>query len=82
MGGIPVDILKVVLDTHLSLTTKIINLSFENTCFPGDLKLAEVSPIFKKNDDLDKENYRPASVLFNVSKIFEKIMYCLFDAFM
>ena len=33
--------------THLSLITKIINLSFENGCFPDDLKLAEVSPIFK-----------------------------------
>ena len=52
----PADMLKVTLDMiHLSLITKIINLSFENGCFPDDLKLAEVSPIFKKNDDLDKE---------------------------
>ena len=71
MGDIPADILKVTLDTHLSLISKIINLPFENACFPDDLKLAEVSPIFKKSDDLDKENYRPVSVLFNVSKVFE-----------
>ena len=45
---IPADILKVTLDIHLSLITKIINLSFENGCFPDDLKLAEVGPIFKK----------------------------------
>ena len=50
--------------------------------FSDDLKLAEVSLIFKKNDDLDKENYRPVSVLFNVSKVFEKIMYSQTDAFM
>ena len=43
--------------------------------FPKELKLAEVSPIFKKEDDLDKENYRPVSVLPHVSKIFEKIMH-------
>ena len=79
---IPVDMLKVTLDIHLSLITKIINLSFENGCFPDDLKLAEVSPIFKKNDDLDKENYRPVSVLFNVSKVFERIIYSQIDAFM
>ena len=69
MGDIPVDMLKVTLYIHLSLITKIINLSFENGCFPDDLKLAEVGPIFKKNDDLDKENYRPARVLFNVTKV-------------
>ena len=82
VGDIPGDMLKVTLDMHLSLITKIINLSFENGCFPDDLKFAEVSPTFKKNDDLDKENYRPASVLFNVSKVFERIIYSQIDAFM
>ena len=47
MGDIPADMLKVTLDIHLSLITKIINLLLENGCFPEDLKLAEVSPIFK-----------------------------------
>ena len=81
VGDIPADMLKVTLYIHLSLITKIINLSFENGCFPDDLKLAEVSPISKKNDDLDKENYRPASVLFNVSNVFEKIIYSQTDVF-
>ena len=79
---IPTDMLKVTLDIHLSLITKIINLSFENGCFPDDLKLAEVSPIFKKNDDLDKGNYRRVIVLFNVLKGFERIIYRQIDAFM
>ena len=35
-----VDMLKVTIDIHLSLITKIISLSFENGCFPDDLKLA------------------------------------------
>ena len=42
--------------------------------FPKDLKYAEVTPIFKKNDNLDKENYRPVSVLPCISKIYEKIL--------
>ena len=75
VGDITVDMLKVTLDIHLSLITKFINLSFENGSFPDDLKFAEVSSIFKKNDDLDKENYRPVSVLFNVPMVFERIMY-------
>ena len=67
---------------HLSLITKIISLSFENGCFPDDLELAKVNPIFKKNNDLDKENYRLVSVLFNVSKAFERTIYSQIDAFM
>ena len=55
---------------------------FENGCFPDDLKLAEVSSIFKKNDYLDKENYRPVIVLLNVSKVFERTIYSQIDAFM
>ena len=39
-----------------------------------NFKLADISPIFKKKDGLDKENYRPVSVLHHVSKIFERIM--------
>ena len=55
---------------------------FENGCCPDELKLAEVSPIFKKNDDLDKENHRPVSALSNVSKFFEKIIHSQIDVFM
>ena len=56
MGDFPADMLKVTQDIHLSLITKIVNLSFGNGCFADDLKLAEVSPILKKSDDLDKES--------------------------
>ena len=45
-GNIPADMLKVTLYIHLSLITKIINLSFKYGCFPDDLKLAEVSRTF------------------------------------
>ena len=36
---------------------------------------------FLKTYDLDKENYRSGSVLFNVSKIFERIIYSQTDTF-
>ena len=57
-------------------------LSFENECFPDNLKLAKVSPIFKENDDLDKENYRSVSVSFNVSKVSERIIYSQTNVFL
>ena len=33
-----------------------------------------VTPVFKKNNLLSKENYRPVSVLPIISKLFEKLM--------
>lgn len=57
-------------------------MSFGNGRFPDDWKLADVSPIFKKNDDLDKGNYRHVIVLFNESKVFERIIQSQTDAFM
>ena len=72
IGDISADIFKSTVDIHLPFTTNSINLSIKNGYFPEELKLAEVSPIFKKKDDLDKENYRPVSVLLHVSKVFER----------
>ena len=42
--------------------------------FPDNVKLADITPVFKKKDLLKKENYGPASVLSAISKIFEKLM--------
>ena len=81
-GDIPAEMLKSATDVHVSLLTKIINSSIRNGCFPDELKAAEVTPIFKKNDDLDKENYRPVSVLPHVSKIIERVMYIQIENFM
>ena len=76
------DILKSTVDLHLPFITKIINASFENGRFPDELKLAEVSPIFKKNDDLDKENCRLVSIISHVPTVFERIMYMQIDTLM
>ena len=63
VGDIPIDMLKQTIDIHLLIMTQIINMSTDNNCYPDDLKLAEVSQVFKKMDNLDKENYRPVTVL-------------------
>ena len=82
VGDIPAGILKSSIDIHASILRKIIDLSLRNGCFPGDLIAAEVSPIFKINDDLDKENYRSVSVLPHIPKIFDRIMYTQIESFM
>ena len=43
--------------------------------FPDSLKLANVTPVHKKDESTDKENYRAVSVLPLLSKIFERLVY-------
>ena len=42
--------------------------------FPNNLKLADVTPVFKKEDASLLKNYRPVSVIPVVFKIYERIM--------
>ena len=52
----------------------ICNLSFENAVVPSDMKIANVTPLFKCEARDDFSNYRPISLLPNFSKILEKLM--------
>ena len=51
-----------------------INKMIIKDVFPGKLKLADASPIFKSGESTHKGNYRPISVLLALSKVFERIM--------
>ena len=46
----------------------------DQTILQSLLKLPDVTPVFKKGNPQSIKNYRPVSVLPNVSKIFERIM--------
>ena len=50
-------------------------MSFNQGIFANILKIANVIPIRKKGDKLDCNNYRPISLLSNISRIFEKSMH-------
>ena len=54
--------------------TGIINRGIDSSKFPKDLKLANVTPVFKKVDRLNVGNYRPVSVLPSLSKIYENVI--------
>ena len=71
--SIPSCIFKDNIDLYYKLVTDIFNSSIYNNIFSDHLKLADVTPAYKKDATTDKCNYRPISLLPTVSKIFEKI---------
>ena len=58
-GDISAKILKRSFDIYIQEITFIINDCIETRIFPDDLNLADVSPIFKKEDSFKKEYYQP-----------------------
>ena len=73
--SIPPKILKNSVSTIKEPLSQLFNTSVKENLFPADLKYANVSPLFKKDDNTNKENYRPISILPTISKIFERIMF-------
>ncbi len=67
--NIPPKILKIGANVLARPITFLINKSVDTNTFPDALKYAEVWPVYKKDDPLDKSNYRPVSVLPCLSKL-------------
>ena len=75
IDNIPAKVIKLSAKEIKSPLTKIINMSIEKCIFPDLMKLGKVIPIYKnskKGNRLDKQYYRPVSILPVLSKIFEK----------
>ena len=57
----------------------LFNLSFSSGIFQSVLKITKVVQVYKKDSKLDYQNYCPISLLSNIEKTFEKLMYkCLY----
>ena len=72
---ITIKILKSSIHIYSEKLTNIFNECLINGKFPDTLKRADVTPIFKKGNDNEKENYRPVSMLSTFSKVFEKLLF-------
>ena len=72
--GINAKFLKISAGCISNQFSKIFNLCISEEQFPDDLKLADISPVFKKEDSLSKKNYRSINVLSVLSKVFERII--------
>ena len=71
---IPGKLIKEGADFLCKPIQSLINKCIDTCTFPNALKLADVVPIFKMNDMLNKINYRPISILSCISKISEKLL--------
>ena len=71
----PNKILKENADVFSGIFKILISKSLREGHFPSLLKEARVCPIFKKGDHEKCSNYRPISLLSNISKIYERMMY-------
>ena len=74
-NSIPTKILKLLSNDISTQFAELFNLSFSEGVFPSILKTCKVIPIYKKDSQLNCSNYRPISLLSNIDKILERIMY-------
>ena len=62
---------KLSIGTHIQFA---INECISKNVFPDVLKKAYLTPIYKKSDPLEAENYRPISVTPTLAKNFERLL--------
>ena len=74
-GTIPTKVLRSLAKEICIPLTDCINSAILNGKFPSELKMADVIPIFKKDDPFEKANHRPISLLPSLSKVYEKLIY-------
>ena len=72
---IPTKLIKEFCDFFSEFIYKSINPCITEGNFIADFKVAEVPPLYKNDGRADKSNYRPISILSNVSKIYERYLY-------
>ena len=72
---IPTKVIKANIDIFTPILLDEFNKSLALGIFPSSMKLANITPVFKTDDRTDKSNYRPISILPNLSKVFEKCIY-------
>ena len=62
-------------DVLLNPIKDMLNESLSSGTFPNILKTAQVYTVFKQGEPNLRENYRPISLLSNLSKLFERSMH-------
>ena len=74
-NSIPTRVLKLLKNDISSQLSEIFNTSFSSGAFPSILKTDQVILVHKKDCKLDFSNYHPISLLSNIEKKLERLMY-------
>lgn len=74
IDGLKAETLKAISSIISAPFACIINKCIETGCFPSVFKKSIVLPIYKSGDRMKVSNYRPISLITNLTKIFEKII--------
>ena len=70
------------IKNELSLLTIIFNRCLNDGIFPYTFKIYKVIPLYKVGDKLSAENYRPISLLPQLSKILDKLIKIRFTSYL
>lgn len=81
VNDLDMKLIKAVADEIIRPLTFICNMSFQTGVFPTKMKTAKVVPLFKSGDMHEFTNYRPVSILPQLSKILEKLFNDRLDKF-
>ena len=70
---IPPKLVKAVANELAQPISSLVNMSLSLSRFPRELKKSETSPLYKGQNNLEPQNYRPLCVFTYLSKIFERV---------
>ena len=74
-GNVSSKILRASKESCSEILAELLNNTLLTSSFPTKLKVADVSPVFQKDNLLKTKNYRPVSVLHVASKTFERLLH-------
>ena len=82
VDGISNVLLKSIANEIINPLTLIINQSLETGISPDAFKTSTVTPLYKKSDQTNLNNYKPISILPTISKVFGRVIHIqLYDYF-
>ena len=74
-SDVPTKILKQNSDYFAGYFCRDINPCISKSMFPPDLKLANVTPVYKNKSKNSKDKYRPVSILSIIFTIYKRCLY-------